>query len=124
MNLQSACWQGLNLLAFYRFGDKEFEKYKQVVFIGQKRVSIGLYRKEYEEWMIANPGAPLVDIPYIPKDPATRMEVPVSLESEIELFTTKEFDEAIYFIIRVPWCQCLKKLCRPMHTSRSDSESR
>ena len=82
-------------VAFYRFDDKEFEKYKQVVFIGQKRVSIGLYRKEYEEWMIANPGAPLVDIPYIPKDPATRMEVPVSLESEIELFTTKEFDEAI-----------------------------
>ena len=82
-------------VAFYRFDDKEFEKYKQVAFIGQKRVSIGLYRKEYEEWMIANPGAPLVDIPYIPKDPATRMEVPVSLESEIELFTTKEFDEAI-----------------------------
>ena len=44
-------------VAFYRFDDKEFEKYKQVVFIGQKRVSIGLYRKEYEEWMIANPGA-------------------------------------------------------------------
>lgn len=82
-------------VAFYRFDDKEFEKYKQVVFIGQKRVSIGLYRKEYEEWMIANPGAPLEDIPYIPKDPAIRMEVPVSLESEIELFTTKEFDEAI-----------------------------
>ena len=50
-------------MAFYRFDDKEFEKYKQVVFIGQKRVSIGLDRKEYEEWMIANPGAPLVDIP-------------------------------------------------------------
>ena len=82
-------------VAFYRFDDKEFEKYKQVVFIGQKRVSIGLYRKEYEEWMIANPGAPLENIPYIPKDPDTRMEVPVSLESEIELFTTKEFDEAI-----------------------------
>ena len=33
-------------VAFYRFDDKEFEKYKQVVFIGQKRVSIGLYRKD------------------------------------------------------------------------------
>ena len=81
-------------VAFYRFDDEEFAKYKQVVFIGQKRASIGLYRKEYEEWMSANPGAPLEDIPYIPKDPDTRMEVPVSLESEIELFTTKEFDEA------------------------------
>ena len=45
--------------------------------------------------MSTNPGAPLENIPYIPKDPDTRMEVPVSLESEIELFTTKEFDEAI-----------------------------
>ena len=111
-------------VAFYRFDDKEFEKYKQVVFIGQKRVSIGLYRKEYEEWMIANPGAPLVDIPYIPKDPATRMEVPVSLESEIELFTTKEFDEAILLHNTSALVPVLKKLCRPMHTSRSDSESR
>ena len=82
-------------VAFYRFDDEEFAKYKQVVFIGQKRASIGLYRKEYEEWMSTNPGAPLENIPYIPKDPDTRMEVPVSLESEIELFTTKEFDEAI-----------------------------
>ena len=79
-------------VAFYRFDDEEFAKYKQVVFIGQKRASIGLYRKEYEEWMSTNPGAPLENIPYIPKDPDTRMEVPVSLESEIELFTTKEFD--------------------------------
>ncbi len=82
-------------VAFYRFDDEEFAKYKQVVFIGQKRASIGLYRKEYEEWMSTNPGAPLENIPYIPKDPDTRMEVPVSLESELELFTTKEFDEAI-----------------------------
>lgn len=71
-------------VAFYRFDDKEFEKYKQVVFIGQKRVSIGLYRKEYEEWMIANPGAPLVDIPYIPKDPATRMEVRLNIQSAVD----------------------------------------
>ena len=46
-------------VAFYRFDDEEFAKYKQVVFIGQKRASIGLYRKEYEEWMSTNPGAPL-----------------------------------------------------------------
>ena len=60
-------------VAFYRFDDEEFAKYKQVVFIGQKRASIGLYRKEYEEWMSTNPGAPLENIPYIPKDPDTRI---------------------------------------------------
>ena len=35
-------------VAFYRFDDKEFEKYKQVVFIGQKRVSIEKWKGEIE----------------------------------------------------------------------------
>lgn len=73
--------------------------------------------------MSANPGAPLEDIPYIPKGPDTRMEVPVSLESEIELFTTKEFDEAILLHNTSALVPVLKKLCRPMHTSRLVLES-
>lgn len=73
--------------------------------------------------MSTNPGAPLENIPYIPKDPDTRMEVPVSLESEIELFTTKEFDEAILLHNTSALVPVLKKLCRLTNISRLALES-
>lgn len=95
--------------AFYRFHDKEFEKYKQVVFIGQRRPSIGLYRKEYEEWMMANARAELSDIPYIPEVDEPFFTVSESRESDIELFTSKEFDEELLLKNSSPLTSVLRR---------------
>ena len=112
-------------VAFYRFDDKEFEKYKQVVFIGQKRVSIGLYRKEYEEWMIANPGHRLWIYRIFQKTLPHAWKFQCRWRVRLNCSPRRNSMRQFYFIIRVPWCQCLKSSadqCIPVgRTRKADS---
>lgn len=83
---------GFSFEAIFKFDDKEYAKYKQLVFIGKRRSSRGVLRSELEEFL---KNVNLDTIPYLPsfkEDIPVVYEVPESLEKGVEQFTAREFN--------------------------------
>ncbi len=79
---------------YFRFDDKEYEKYHQVVVILRKKRSgqSGYLRSDFE--VSYQKALRFKEIPYLPQKPeevAVRYEVGVSKDSDIEYFTTMKF---------------------------------
>ena len=75
----------------YRFDDKEFEKYKQIVIIGRKKHSTGVFRPELER--VTKLVETLEDIPYLPQSyDGKKIAVDPSEESKVVQFTNRKFD--------------------------------
>ena len=80
-----------NCEGLWRFDEEEYIKYKQVVFIGKKKLGIGIFHAEFERFL-AN--LKLEKIPFLPelhREVNLKYEVGESLESEIELFMETRF---------------------------------
>ena len=80
-------------LAVFKFDDKEFEKYHQVVVIAQKRSREGYLRDWYEKFK--EQICEISNISYLPKidEPVDRkIPVPPSSDEKLTYFTTREFD--------------------------------
>lgn len=78
----------------YRFDDDEYSKFKQIVFIGRRRSSVGILLSEYNEFSCM---VDIDQIAYLPEagEGSVRFEVPGSSEKEVELFTTRQFHPEI-----------------------------
>lgn len=87
----------------YRFREKEYEKYQQIVMIGKKK---GKYeRSREEEQRLYDTVSDKEKIPVLPKDySGDRIMVPKSYEMNIGEFMTRAFhaDEAAEFITASP----------------------
>lgn len=80
-------------LAVFKFDDKEFEKYHQVVVIAQKRSREGYLRDWYEKFK--EQISEISNISYLPTidEPVDRkIPVPPSSDEKLTYFTTREFD--------------------------------
>lgn len=75
----------------YRFHEKEFEKYKQVVLFGRKKeAAIEKSEKERMKALMADPGV----MPLLPEDyDGKRMQIPKSSEKNIAEFMNRVFDD-------------------------------
>lgn len=87
----------MSLLSYYtceglwRFDDAEYEKYKQIVFIGRRKQNIGVFHTELERFKTR---LNLNKLPYLPGLDATvnmKYEVPESRETDIDLFMETSF---------------------------------
>lgn len=77
--------------ALFKFDDEEYKKFKQLVFIGKRRTALGVLYSELEAFLER---LNLDRIPYLPsldEDVPITYEVPESLESNVELFTSITF---------------------------------
>lgn len=75
----------------WRFDDKEYEKYHQIVFVGRKKQQIGVFNIEIERF---SKKLDLKMIPYLPSQDVAvnfKYDVEESLESDVELFTETVF---------------------------------
>lgn len=82
-------------VSLYRFDEDEYEKYHQIVFIGTKRKEKGVLKSKLEEF---TRGLLLSEIPFLPEESqylGEPYQVPESLDSNVEIFTTTTFDPAI-----------------------------
>lgn len=80
-------------LAVFKFDDKEYEKYHQVVVIAQKRSREGYLRDWYEKFK--EQISEISNISYLPTidEPVDRkIPVPPSSDEKLTYFTTREFD--------------------------------
>ncbi len=87
----------------YRFQDIEYEKYKQIVLIGQRKSTNE--RDKEEEQRLRSVISRNREMPVIPEDyDGERLEVPKSSEKGIEEFMTRIFhaDEAVKALKRSP----------------------
>lgn len=87
----------------YRFREKEYEKYQQVVLIGRKKGKS--VRSEEEERRLYDMVSDKEKIPVLPEDySGSRVMVPKSCEMNISEFMTRVFhaDEAAEFITASP----------------------
>lgn len=76
----------------FKFHEKEFEKYHQVVIIGRKRAGIGCLISDVEE--VQQKLLKLDNIPELPENYSGRkLEVPPSKEKSVKVFTTLSFNE-------------------------------
>ena len=78
-----------SLEGFYRFDDKEYEKYHQICAILKKK-SPGYLRSYFEEKFAAIQR--LENYPYLPEEAAEKHVVIDSWERDIDMFTTRIFD--------------------------------
>ena len=88
------------ICSYYRFDDKEYEKFHQVaVILRKKKGGMGGYLKSVFEEQYGK-ARELGNYPYLPEkedDVGEKYVVPESKDSDIEYFTTKEFNaEAAY----------------------------
>lgn len=81
-------------LAVYRFDDKVYQRFKQIVVIGKRRESLGYLRSEYERWYSTIDT--VEKLAYLPQDQdaAEKIPVPESFPENVEYFTTLKFDVA------------------------------
>jgi hypothetical protein len=83
---------GFSFEAIYKFDDKEYAKFKQLVFIGKRKFSRGALRSELDEFLN---NVKLETIPYLPslkEDIPAAYEVPESFEQGVEQFTARVFN--------------------------------
>lgn len=78
-----------SLEGFYRFDDKEYEKYHQICAILKKK-SPGYLRSYFEEKFAAIQR--LENYPYLPEEAAEKHVIIDSRERDIDMFTTRIFD--------------------------------
>lgn len=85
----------------WRFDEKEYAKYKQVVFIGRRRRNIGIFASEYRS---ALKSFQLERFPYLPDKeevPTFRFTVPPSKARDIEMFMESRFNpEQCYRLLK------------------------
>jgi hypothetical protein len=75
----------------YRFHEREFQKYKQVVAFGIKKVGLGYLRKEFEE--LYESVHKLDTIPLLPTEyDSSKIKIKPSSSENIEYFSTKDFN--------------------------------
>lgn len=83
--------------AYYRFDDKEYEKYHQIVAVLRKKQSSGYLRTQFEQLYAQI--SDLGNYPYLPQteDDVEKLTVGESFESRIEYFTSVKFkpEEAV-----------------------------
>ena len=78
-----------SLEGFYRFDDKEYEKYHQICAVLKKK-SPGYLRSYFEEKFMAIQN--LEDYPYLPEVAEEKYVVIDSRDRDIDMFTTRVFD--------------------------------
>lgn len=81
----------------WRFDEKEYEKFKQIVFIGRRRQHIGMFASEYRRFMNS---LKLEMIPFLPKEteePGIRYEVLESKSQNIDTFMETHFKAEQHF---------------------------
>lgn len=83
--------QNFETEAVYRFRDAEYQKYKQIVVVGRK-----ISRRSFSKSQLLDYSAEwnLNCLPLLPDNPEPAIPVFPSSEAEIDLFTTKTFDDA------------------------------
>lgn len=75
----------------YRFHEKEYQKYKQIVAIGIKRHGMGYLRSEYDRLLLSLQNVD--DVPLLPTDyDGEKILVKPSSTDSIEYFSSKDFN--------------------------------
>lgn len=78
-------------LAVFRFDDKEYERFHQVVIIAQKRSCIGYLKSTFDDFYATIDS--VEKLPYLPNDiPEKRIRVSPSSPDAVEYFTTLQFN--------------------------------
>lgn len=75
----------------WRFDEKEYEKFKQIVFIGKRRQHIGMFASEYRQFMNS---LKLEMLPFLPnenEEPGIKYEVLESKSQNIDTFMEIHF---------------------------------
>lgn len=81
----------------WRFDEKEYAKFKQVVFVGRRRQHIGMFASEYRQFMNS---LKLELLPFLPEaddEPGMKYEVPESRSQNIDIFMESHFKAEQYF---------------------------
>lgn len=80
-----------NTCKVFKFHEAEFEKYKQIVAVGTKKVSLGFLKEEFDALMESV--RTLDTVPLLPvKYTGEKIAVPASSKAAVQQFAAKEFD--------------------------------
>lgn len=84
-----------DFISSYRFDDKVYQQFKQIVVIGRKKGSFGYLKSAYEELFLL--ASKVDEMPYLPTEEVEKekqLVVSTSFEKDMTYFAQKNFDKA------------------------------